>query len=116
LSNTVESTIREIAEDVYSSLGSCASFEYGNEPLPPQPHCDCGCARFDPNEVVGWCLRCTHVYKVYSPAIENQHFAHHCPEAPEQLKESARARLAKPNRSTLHQESKKGDKANGHHQ
>jgi hypothetical protein len=34
------------------------------------------------------------VYVEYSPASEARHFVHHCSGAPEQLKESARARLA----------------------
>jgi hypothetical protein len=84
---------RRIAEAMLAAE-ECASFEGSNEPLPPLPHCNCGCAQSDPNEVVGFCLWCDHRYADYSPKIEAEHFAHHCPEAPEQLKESARARLA----------------------
>jgi hypothetical protein len=61
----------------------------------PLPHCECGCSDTDPGKVVGWCLHCDHVYANYTPALQDQHFANHCPDAPETLKESARARLAK---------------------
>src|SRR5207244_12379314 len=65
------------------------------------PHCECGCSEIEPGEAVGWCPHCHHLYANYSPEIENQHFAYHCPEAPEVLKESARARLAKRGRRGL---------------
>ena len=58
-------------------------------------HSQCGCADTDIREVVGWCLWCDHVYSEYTLAIENEHFAHHCVGAPEQVKESALALLAK---------------------
>jgi hypothetical protein len=57
--------------------------------------CQCGCADLDPGASVGICLWCDHRYADYNPKIEAEHFAKHCPEAPAQLKESARARLAK---------------------
>jgi hypothetical protein len=50
-----------------------------------RPHCECGCADADPGTVVGWCLWCGHGYVEYSPEIENRHFAHHCPGAPEEV-------------------------------
>jgi hypothetical protein len=59
-----------------------------------RPHCECGCAEAESNTFVGWCLHCTHVYVDYSPEIEDLHFAKYCPGAPEELKESARERLA----------------------
>jgi hypothetical protein len=37
---------------------------------------------------------CDHVYVEYNPTTEDQHFAHHCPDAPQELRESARNRLA----------------------
>ncbi len=55
------------------------------------PHCACGCIANQPGEIVGWCLNCDHTYADYSPAIENRHFAEHCPGAPETLKVAARA-------------------------
>jgi hypothetical protein len=61
----------------------------------PRLHCQCGCADADPGTVVGWCLWCGHGYVEYNPRIEDQHFAHHCPEAPEKLKQAALATLAK---------------------
>jgi hypothetical protein len=65
-----------------------------DEHQPAIPHCNCGCADVDQEESVGFCVWCSHVYVDYSPAIENQHFAYHCPEAPEELKSGARLRLA----------------------
>jgi hypothetical protein len=59
------------------------------------PHCECGCSDIDPGKVVGLCLHCDHVYANYTPELEHRHFANHCPDAPETLKEAARARLAK---------------------
>jgi len=59
-----------------------------------RPHCNCGCADLAPGTAVGFCLWCDHVYVEYSPASESRHFVHHCSGAPEQLKESARAKLA----------------------
>jgi len=35
------------------------------------------------------------VYVDYSPTTEDRHFADHCPEAPEKLKQAALATLAK---------------------
>ena len=59
------------------------------------PQCHCGCADADMSEVVGWCLRCDHVYVNYSPKLQDQHFAYHCPGAPQTSKDAALARLAK---------------------
>lgn len=59
------------------------------------PHCDCGCADADDIKVVGFCMWCDHVYVDYTPQTEDDHFAHHCPNAPEELKKSARNRLAR---------------------
>lgn len=61
----------------------------------PRPHCECGCSDVDSGKVVGWCLHCDHVYANYTPEIENRHFANHCPDAPETVKQAARARLRK---------------------
>jgi hypothetical protein len=59
------------------------------------PHCECGCSDIDPEDVVGWCFHCDHVYAIYTPKLQDRHFANYCPNAPETLKEGARARLAK---------------------
>jgi hypothetical protein len=59
------------------------------------PHCECGCSDIDFDKVVGWCFHCDHVYATYTPELDNQHFAYHCPDAPKTVKEAARARLAK---------------------
>jgi hypothetical protein len=40
------------------------------------------------------CFWCGHGYDRYTRKIEAEHFAYHCPDAPQQLKDSARARLA----------------------
>jgi len=61
-----------------------------------RPHCQCGCAEIEPGASVGFCLWCDHVYVEYSPKIEKQHFAYHCPGAPEKLKQTSLASLAKP--------------------
>ena len=61
----------------------------------PRPHCECGCSDIDSGKVVGWCLHCDHVYANYTPEVENRHFANHCPDAPETVKQAARARLRK---------------------
>ena len=60
-----------------------------------RPHCECGCADLAPVTGVGFCLWCDHVYADYSPEIQARHFADHCPEAPEKLKQAALATLAK---------------------
>ena len=61
----------------------------------PRLHCQCGCADLAPGTGVGFCLWCDHVYADYSPEIQARHFADHCPEAPEKLKQAALATLAK---------------------
>jgi len=59
------------------------------------PNCECGCSEIDLSEVVGWCLHCDHVYVNYTPEIQDEHFAYHCPGAPQTSREAARAKLAK---------------------
>ena len=59
------------------------------------PRCQCGCADANPEDVVGSCVWCSHVYVSYSPKIEDQHFANYCPGAPEELREAAKSRLAR---------------------
>jgi hypothetical protein len=65
-----------------------------DEPLLPAPHCECGCADADSDNVVGWCMWCDHVYIDYNRMTEDQHFAQHCLDAPNELKDIATARLA----------------------
>lgn len=60
-----------------------------------RPHCACGCAESQMGKVVGSCLWCDHVYAEFSPEIQDLHFAKHCPGAPEQLRQAARARFVK---------------------
>ena len=59
------------------------------------PHCNCGCAEAERSKVVGWCFWCDHTYTDFKPETEDWHFAHDCPEAPEELKQAALARLEK---------------------
>ena len=58
-------------------------------------HCQCGCAEVDAMQIVGWCVWCTHVYSEYNRTIETQHFAYHCPGAPDELKRNSLALLSK---------------------
>jgi hypothetical protein len=39
------------------------------------------------------CMWCGYGYARYTPELEDEHFANHCPEAPEELKDNARRRL-----------------------
>jgi hypothetical protein len=39
------------------------------------------------------CFWCGHGYEVYNRKAEDEHFAHHCPDAPEELRENAKRRL-----------------------
>jgi hypothetical protein len=64
------------------------------EPPSPVPHCECGCADADPDNAVAWCMWCDHAYVEYTRSTEDQHFATDCLEAPQELKDSARKRLA----------------------
>lgn len=61
-----------------------------------RPICKCGCAKTESSKVVGLCLHCGHVYANYSPAIEARYFAYSCAGVAEELKKSARNRLATP--------------------
>jgi hypothetical protein len=58
--------------------------------------CECGCADAHPEDVVGYCVWCSHVYVSYSPKTEAQHFLS-CPGAPAELRVAAKSRLARLN-------------------
>ena len=58
------------------------------------PTCNCGCAEIESGASVGFCAWCSHRYRDYSPTIEADHFAKHCPCAPDEVKSSARETLA----------------------
>ena len=60
-----------------------------------KPHCECGCADAHPDEVVGFCVWCSHVYVCYDAKTEAQHFLYFCPGAPAELREAAQSRLAR---------------------
>jgi hypothetical protein len=80
---------RDIAEAM-SSGPDPAAIQQWRERL----HCECGCTETEMGKIVGWCLWCDHVYQEYDRDIEARHFAYHCPEAPKELRQSARERLA----------------------
>lgn len=42
---------------------------------------------------VAWCWWCGHGYGRYTHQLEDAHFAFHCPDAPEELKQNARRSL-----------------------
>jgi len=71
------------------------SIQKWQELLSARPHCECGCAEAQTMKIVGFCLWCDHVYSEFTPKIQHLHFAKHCPGAPEQLRQSARARFVK---------------------
>ena len=85
---------RRMAEAM-SSEPDAAFMQESNEGESVLPHCECGCAETESSKVVGWCFHCDHVYVSYSPEIEDRHFADNCPDAPDELKKSARERLLK---------------------
>jgi hypothetical protein len=85
---------RSIAKAM-SSEADTSSIQDCHERESALPHCECGCAETESSKVVGWCFHCDHVYANYGPEIEDRHFAVDCPDAPEELKKSARKRLAK---------------------
>ncbi|MGB7848540.1 MAG: hypothetical protein WBL63_23205 [Candidatus Acidiferrum sp.] len=60
-----------------------------------RPHCECECAESQMGKIVGWCMWCDHTYARYNSEIEDRHFAYDCPGAPEELRQSARARFVK---------------------
>jgi hypothetical protein len=60
-----------------------------------KPRCECGCADADREEVVGFCLWCSHVYVSYNAKVEAQHFANFCPGAPAEIREAAQQKLAR---------------------
>ena len=84
----------EHMDEQLRAMQDARATEAQDEPLSPAPHCECGCADADPDNVGAWCMWCDHVYVDYTAENEDQHFARHCPNAPQALKESARARLA----------------------
>jgi hypothetical protein len=88
----------EHAEEQSRSIAEAMSSEPDLELIQKwqnRPHCECGCADADLSNVVGWCFYCDHVYVNYSPEIEDRHFADKCPGAPDQLRQSARARFVR---------------------
>jgi hypothetical protein len=60
-----------------------------------KPRCDCGCADAHPENVVGFCFWCRHVYVTFDAKTEAQHFSNFCPGAPAELREAAQSRLAR---------------------
>jgi hypothetical protein len=60
-----------------------------------KPRCECGCADAHPEDVVGFCVWCSHVYVSYNAKVEAQHFSNLCAGAPEELREAAQRKLAR---------------------
>jgi len=60
-----------------------------------KPRCECGCADANHEEVVGFCVWCSHVYVRYDTKIEAQHFTCFCSGAPSEIREGAQSRLAR---------------------
>jgi hypothetical protein len=57
--------------------------------------CECGCANAHPEDVVGFCVWCSHVYVTFDAKTEAQHFSNFCAGAPAELREAAQSRLAR---------------------
>jgi hypothetical protein len=60
-----------------------------------KPRCECGCAHAHHEEVVGYCVWCSHVYVSYDAKTEAQHFSNFCAGAPAELREAAQSKLAR---------------------
>lgn len=60
-----------------------------------KPHCECGCADAHPEDIVGFCVWCSHVYISYDAKTEAQHFLDLCPGAPQEIREAAHSKLAR---------------------
>ena len=80
--------------EAMSAEGSVHVIKF-DEPQRAVSHCRCGCDHIDASLIVGWCFWCNHVYSKWSPVIQEQHFAHHCPGAPAQSRQDAHASLTK---------------------
>jgi hypothetical protein len=66
----------------------------GNLPRDAEkPHCECGCAAAHHEDVVGFCVWCSHVYVSYDAKTEAQHFLSFCPGAPAETRKAAQSRL-----------------------
>ena len=79
-----------------SSNGEFVSDFFGDLPSESEkPPCECGCANAHHEEVVGFCVWCSHVYVSYNTKVEAQHFLHFCPGAPAELREAAQLKLAR---------------------
>jgi hypothetical protein len=55
-----------------------------------KPHCECGCADAHPEDVVGYCVWCSHVYVAFNAKTEAQHFSEFCVGAPPELHKAAK--------------------------
>ena len=62
-----------------------------------RPRCECGCAAAHHEDVVGYCVWCSHVYVSYDTKVEAQHFSSFCSGAPEELRQASRLRLGRLN-------------------
>jgi hypothetical protein len=62
-----------------------------------RPRCECGCDAANPEDVVGSCVWCSHVYVTFDARTEAEHFLYHCSGAPAELRQVAQQKLARPN-------------------
>lgn len=62
-----------------------------------KPRCECGCADAHHEDVVGFCVWCSHVYASYDAKTEAQHFSKLCPGAPTELREASQLKLGRLN-------------------
>jgi hypothetical protein len=59
-----------------------------------RPHCECGCSDTKPEEIVGSCVWCSHVYVTFDAATEARHFLYNCSGAPDELRMVSQVKLA----------------------
>ena len=60
-----------------------------------KPRCECGCTVALQENVVGFCVWCSHVYVSFNAATEARHFSDFCSGAPEELRMVSQAKLTR---------------------
>ncbi len=60
-----------------------------------RPNCECGCSDTKPEEIVGSCVWCGHVYVSFDAVTQARHFSNFCAGAPGELREASRLKLAR---------------------
>lgn len=71
----------------------CRALESVAIEIPPDIDTKIDCAVRQLGKCEAACIWCSHGYHDYTREAEDQHFAHECPNAPEELRERAKARL-----------------------